>query len=62
MIEITFKTSQGNTYWVMCECMSHYDELNGYDLDNVLETSKGTGPASQITSPPDWQIIRIRTV
>lgn len=62
MVEITFQKPQGGIYWVICEYLSHHDELNGYDLDSVLENSKGTGPASQTTIPPDWQIKRIREV
>ena len=62
MVEITFQTAQGGNYWAICECLSHYDELNGYDLDNVLENSRGTGPSSQMTVPPDWHIQRIREV
>ena len=62
MVEITFQTPQGGSYWAICECLSYYDELNGYDLDNVLKNSRGTGPCSQATIPPDWHIQRIREV
>ena len=62
MVEITFQTAHGGTYWVICECLSHYDGVNGYDLDNVLENSRGTGPCSQMTVPPDWRIQRIKEV
>lgn len=62
MIRITFRKPQNGEYWAICESLSQYDELNGYDLDNVLETSRGTGPASQVTTPSDWQIICIEEV
>ena len=62
MIKITFKMSQGDTYWAICECLSCYDVIDGYDLENVSEDSKGSAPAPKINIPPYWKIKQIREV
>ena len=62
MIRITFEKARGGIYWAVCESLSRYDKLNGYDLDSVLEDSTGTAPACKITIPADWRMLSIQEV
>ena len=57
MVKVTFQTQRG-IYWAVCESV-RYDELEGYDLDGVLENSRGPGPACLISVSPKWQIVQV---
>ena len=57
MVKVTFQTQRG-IYWAVCESV-RYDELEGYDLDGVLENSRGTGPACLISVSPKWLIVQV---
>jgi len=62
MIKVTFQTDNGGVYWAVCERVALVNYYGGYDLDSVKENSKGTGPASKITTPARWTIITIEEV
>ena len=57
MVKVTFQTQRG-IYWAVCESV-RYDELEGYDLDGVLENSRGTWSACLISVSPKWQIVQV---
>ena len=57
MVKVTFQTQRG-IYWAVCESV-RYDEWEGYDLDGVLENSRGTGSACLISVSPKWQIVQV---
>jgi len=62
VVRVTFRTESGGMYWAVCEKVALVEYYGGYDLDSVIENSRGTGPATQITTPPEWTVMTVEEV